>query len=66
VAWGGGLFVAVGDWIMTSPDGATWTIRWQQGELYDVAWSGTRFVVVGFLRRGWFADYSVPLIATSP
>jgi hypothetical protein len=66
VTWGGSQFVAVGDWIMTSPDGATWAIRWQDGEFYDVAWSGARFVAVGFLRRGSLADYTTGLIVTSP
>jgi hypothetical protein len=51
VAWGNGLFVAVGDagTLLTSPDGATWTprssgtARW----LLAATYGGGRFVVVG-------------------
>jgi len=32
----------------------------------DVVWSGTRFVAVGEVRKGWFADYTVGLIVSSP
>jgi hypothetical protein len=68
VIWGDSQFVAVGyHAIMTSPDGVTWTQRpAPPGEFADIAWSGTRFVAVGDLRRGWFADYPTPLIVTSP
>jgi hypothetical protein len=69
VTWSGSQFVAVGQHgiIVTSPDGITWTQRpAPRGMFSDVAWSGTRFVAVGAQRRGWFADYTVGLIVTSP
>ena len=56
VAWGAGLFVAVGGGaesagpaILTSPDGETWTERRAPGRraLSGVAWSGDAFVAVG-------------------
>ncbi|MBK5962583.1 hypothetical protein CCR95_00275 [Thiocystis minor] len=62
VTWGGGQFVAVGDYfnwdgtysygptpILTSPDGVTWTERdtGTRKGLYDVVWNGTQFVAVG-------------------
>lgn len=68
VTWGDSQFVAVGGaGIMTSPDGVTWTARAApRGTYVDVIWSRTRFVAVGELRKGWFADYTVGLIVTSP
>ena len=56
VAYGNGLYVAVGDRgvIQTSPDGATWTqrvsgVETSGGEwnLYRVIYAGGRFVAVG-------------------
>lgn len=51
VAWGPGLFVAVGAGgiITTSPDGQAWTARTSgtSVNLNKVAWSGSLFVVVG-------------------
>ena len=56
VAWGAGLFVAVGGGaesagpaVLTSPDGETWTARPAPGRraLSGVAWSGDAFVAVG-------------------
>mgnify|MGYP000385046333 CR=1 FL=1 len=51
VAYGGGLFVAVGDSgrIWSSPDGITWTDQGLQGSntLYGVAYGGGLFVAVG-------------------
>jgi len=59
VVWGGGsanVFVTVGtsNDIFTSPDGITWTQRFEnqqtgiaQMAINDVAWTGTRFVAVG-------------------
>ncbi len=52
VCWGNGMFVAVGRHgaLATSPDGITWTFR-SSGvvldHLYEVAWTGTRFVATG-------------------
>ena len=68
VTWGDSQFVAVGSaGIMTSPDGMTWTEQVAPvGTYADVIWSGTRFVAVGEFRKGWFADYTVGLIVTSP
>lgn len=70
IAWGGSQFVILGYGVFTSPDGITWTRRPARGEFLHgssgVAWSGTRFVAVGSLRRGWFADYLKGLILTSP
>jgi hypothetical protein len=70
IAWGGSQFVILGSGIRTSPDGITWTQRPVRGEfLYGstgVAWSGARYVAVGSLRRGWFADYLKALIVSSP
>ena len=56
VAWGAGVFVAVGGGaesagpaVLTSPDGETWTERPAPGRraLSGVAWSGDAFVAVG-------------------
>ena len=68
VTWGDSQFVAVGaGGIMTSRDGSSWTVRRApRGTYADVVWSGTRFVAVGEVRKGWFADYTVGLIVTSP
>ena len=45
------LFAAVGDVILTSPDGVEWTERINQfslmGTLYDIAYGNDRFVAVG-------------------
>lgn len=48
VAWGAGLFVAVGtNLCATSPDGITWTARTiPAGTWSDIAWSGSVFVAV--------------------
>jgi hypothetical protein len=51
VAWGDGRFVAVGDigTILTSPDGAAWTVH-DSGvpeRLNGIAWGGGQFVAVG-------------------
>ncbi|MCX6954077.1 MAG: immunoglobulin domain-containing protein [Verrucomicrobia bacterium] len=52
VIWNGAQCVAVGEsgTILTSPDSETWTERraGSLGMLYAVAWSGKRFVVVGY------------------
>src|SRR2546423_1444106 len=50
VAYGNGLFVAVGDFgtIETSSDGVTWTVRHAQAAtLSGVAFGNDRFVAVG-------------------
>lgn len=53
VIWTGSQFVAVGqDFIMTSPDGNTWTSRTAPADaagiaLNDVAWDGTKLYAVG-------------------
>ena len=49
VRWSGALFVAVGDSIFTSPDGATWTERpaGLTTTLMDVTWTGSQFVATG-------------------
>jgi len=51
VAYGGGLFVAVGDngTILTSPDAATWTPRTSgtANSLNDITWGRGNFVAVG-------------------
>ncbi len=66
VAWGNGLFVAVGGelgWefnpglgvILTSDDGINWIERYRTRDsltLDAVVWTGTRFVAVGIARRG--------------
>ena len=53
ITWGGSQYVAVG-WngtIVTSPDGATWTVQISNAgsttRLHNVIWSGTQFVAVG-------------------
>ncbi len=68
VTWGDSQFVVVGAaGIIVSPDGITWTLQPAPRGMYaDVVWSGTRFVAVGEVRKGWFADYTVGLIVTSP
>ena len=48
ITYGNGLFVAVGDRLWTSPDGLSWTLRSQYLGAYDVAFSGDRFVTVGY------------------
>ncbi|HHQ47312.1 MAG TPA: hypothetical protein ENK19_00315, partial [Acidobacteria bacterium] len=61
VAWGGGVFLAVGatGQPATSPDGVHWTLH-QQASPMDwveaVTWSGDRFVAVG----GGCVDYCGP------
>ena len=63
VAWGGGLFVAVGFTgsgstpciIRTSPNGVDWTDRTPSTTstlLSGVAWTGTQFVAVGSIESG--------------
>ncbi len=49
VAWGGGLFVAVGSQFATSPDGQTWTVRsTSQTEVAQaITYGAGRFVAVG-------------------
>ncbi len=66
VTWSGSQFVAVGPVIMTSPDGMIWTIRRGGDNFFDAAWSGTRFVAIGFRHRGSFATTTEGLIVTSP
>jgi hypothetical protein len=65
VAWSGRQFVAVGQGMLVSPDGLTWSVRdvpksWR---LYGIVWTGSQFVTFGqnITRRAW-----VPLLATSP
>lgn len=48
VTWANGRFVAVGDTVLTSPDGATWTDQGSRGSLADVAWMGSRLLAVGW------------------
>lgn len=49
VAWSGSQYVAVGEAgkILTSPDGANWTVSNVVSDLLDVTWGGDRFVAVG-------------------
>ena len=48
-AIGNGLFAAVGEGVLTSPDGTTWTRVLAPSSLQgeDIVWTGTRFVAVG-------------------
>jgi hypothetical protein len=50
VVWSGAQFVAVGDGILTSPDGVSWTGRMSPTAewLNDIVWSGTQFVAMGY------------------
>jgi len=49
VVWSGSEFVAVGDTILTSPDGRAWTVQNPSSAygLNGVTWSGSEFVAVG-------------------
>jgi len=51
VAWGNGIFVAVGDEgaLLTSSDGSLWVDQWSttSADLERVAWDGRRYVAVG-------------------
>lgn len=52
IAYGGGIFVAVGDngQLGTSPNGTTWTMRGSNfgtTQINDVAYGGGLFVIVG-------------------
>lgn len=54
IVWTGSLYVAVGDdnFLMSSPDGITWTKRTPPGSTtfntwYSVAWSGQKLIAVG-------------------
>ncbi|MBI5069324.1 MAG: carboxypeptidase regulatory-like domain-containing protein [Deltaproteobacteria bacterium] len=51
VAWGGGLFVAVGDGLLTSRDGTAWKrdLNWPAAAFAGraVAWAGDRLVAAG-------------------
>jgi hypothetical protein len=55
IAFGDGLFVAVGDFypipsglIITSPDGANWTPIYEPNALLDVIYADSTFVAVGY------------------
>jgi hypothetical protein len=69
VAYGNGLFVAVGDkdTILTSSDGTHWTVRRgvnvspNSGNLYGVTYGGGQFVVVGGTGPSGYAE-----VYTSP
>ncbi|HET9554903.1 MAG TPA: hypothetical protein VFP50_18200 [Anaeromyxobacteraceae bacterium] len=66
VAWNGSIYVAVSQnygtdsaaMAMSSPDGITWTARtigiggYSSHAYYEVAWTGTKFVAVGFVQSG--------------
>jgi hypothetical protein len=70
IAWSGGLFAAVGaadgtdSYLITSPDGATWTERAptvaKNFDLYGIAWGNSLFVAVGA------SDGTNSYILTSP
>ncbi len=48
VTYGNGLWVAVGNYIWTSPDGATWTYRpCSTGPFYAVAYGNGGYVAAG-------------------
>lgn len=51
VAWGDGVFVAVGDegTLLTSADGWVWEEQWSTttADLERIAWAGNRFIAVG-------------------
>jgi hypothetical protein len=48
VAWSGTTLVSVGTGIFASTDGAAWSQTSDQVGLYDVMWTGSRYVAVGF------------------
>lgn len=47
VAWNGSDFVAVGRYVLHSPDGYSWSVVDTESE-YGVAWSGSLWVAVGY------------------
>lgn len=66
VTYGGGLFVAVGTYIWTSPDGLTWTYRpCPVGPFYAVAYGNGRYVAAGGLGGSITSNPGPPVLATS-
>jgi hypothetical protein len=66
VAWSGRRFVAVGNTILTSEDGASWARQdppVEEFDLTDVVWSGSQFAAVGQIATG---GGMAGLVLTSP
>jgi hypothetical protein len=69
VTYANGQFVAVGDGILTSPDGAIWTQRMVQGTidpLYDLSYGEGLFVAVGGHGLGFPGEPGAATVLTSP
>lgn len=71
VTYGNGTFVAVGDVILTSPDGLIWTRRSlpSDNQLMTVTWNGSKFVAVGVRLKsegsGFEPNELIGVVATS-